>query len=274
VLYAALLQAAPAAVVALIQRLFQRAASLCNVEAETEAEQGAPVLVARCLRLMAAKPLPSGTAELLDPQQRRRAELDFILCRGLIALMEEAEPSLFAEQKQFLLEEFPAEHGFDVCHGDLALLPSGMEGLLRALHGGMNGDTGGARAPAAASGMRWRVVPPECLRTPAGLLSELCTAARLPGTVVLAGRAGDVSSGQPDLDHWFVVHGLELGSTGNGQAEAADGGAVGGAIGGKVWNYAGHAGPVFELTGSAGGTAEGWFELGFHSLVVVECNSG
>ena len=117
-------------------------------------------------------------------------------------------------------------------------------------------------------------MPPECLRTPAGLLSELCTAARLPGTVVLAGRAGDVSSGQPDLDHWFVVHGLELGSTGNGQAEAADGGAVGGAIGGKVWNYAGHAGPVFELTGSAGGTAEGWFELGFHSLVVVECNSG
>ena len=91
-----------------------------------------------------------------------------------------------------------------------------MEGVLRALHG--------------SDGATWRTTNRSALATSADLFAALChTAEDSPGAVVLAGRLGDRSTGQPELDHWFVLHGL---------ARNED------LLSGKIWNYAGHAGEV------------------------------
>ena len=242
VLYAALVQSGQAAVIALLQHVFCRphGGLQCRTGAQMREQQaGASALVQRYRDQMTAKEVatemaPRTSVDFCD------AELDFFLCRGLIGLMEDAEPALFAEQARYLSTEFPPEHGFDVEHGDLALLPDGMLGLLRALHG-IDGS------------MRWHTVPQESLRTAEAVLSELRAAAAVPDTAVLAGRAG--AEGQPSLDHWFVVHDFDLPS-------AAD------ALGGVVWNYAGHAGIPFKVAASST-DALAWFELGFHTLIIV-----
>lgn len=245
VLYSALVQSGQAAVIALLQRLFSWPDAALQFRGGAqirEQQSGTSALVQRYRDQMTAKEVatertPPTSMDYCD------AELDFILCRGLIGLMEDAEPELFAEQARYLATEFPPEHGFDVEHGDLALLPDGMHGLLRALHT-KRGIDGSAR---------WRTVPQESLCTAEAVLSELRAAAAVPDTVALAGRVG--AEGQPSLDHWFVVHDFDLPS-------AAD------ALGGVVWNYAGHAGSPFKVTSSSG-DASAWFELGFHTLIIV-----
>jgi hypothetical protein len=248
VLYAALVQSRQAAVIALLQRLFNSSARQSQSSGQTlEPQPSVSALVQRYRDQMKAKEAAVEPADQFDPMHASEAELDFILCRGLLGVMEDSEPALFAEQERYLLE-FPPEHGFHIEHGDLALLPEGMQGLLRALDATGNGGIDGS--------VRWRIVPSSLLHTPEALVSELRAAAAVPGTVVLAGRAG--AEGQPLLDHWFVVHGLDLPTAG------------GSGLGGLVWNYAGHAGSPFKVSSSSADShASAWFELGFHTLIVV-----
>lgn len=206
VLYGALVQS-PAVVANLFQRLFA-------VQPQS--------LVVRCLRLMEAKPRIEVTQQAPAPAVADLAarELDFVLCRGLGALLEAAEPDLFASQLKFLSEEFPAEHGFHADLGDLALLADGVEGILRALHGEL--------------GTTWSTINRSALATAADLFAALCHVGRSsPGAVILAGRLGDPGTEQPELDHWFVVHGLTVVHETH--------------LSGSVWNYAGHAGAAFAL---------------------------
>ena len=236
--------------VTLLHRIFN---SSCGPELQCsgqtlDRQPSVSALVQRYLDQMVAKPEPAAEPEdHFDPVHASEAELDFILCRGLVGVMEDTEPALHAEQVRYLLE-FPAEHGFHIDNGDLALLPDGMQGLLRALHTTSNGGS--------YDNVRWRTVPSTLLHTPEAVVSELRAAAAVPGTVVLAGRAG--AEGQPHLDHWFVVHGFDLPTDG------------GNGLGGLVWNYAGHAGSPFKVaSSSADSQPSAWFELGFHTLIVV-----
>lgn len=247
-LYGALVQSGQIAVVELLKRLFSVSEAVCAPQSRASAHildhpVAASVVVQRYRDQMAAKEAAAERAPRSDSIESYDAELDFIICRGLIGLMEDTEPALFAEQARYLSMEFPPEHGFNVEHGDLALLPDGMHGLLRALHSKRSID----------GSVRWRTVPQDSLQTAEAVLSELQTAAAVPDTVVLAGRVG--AEGQPSLDHWFVVHDFDLSSSG-------------GALGGLVWNYAGHAGIPFKVAASST-DALAWFELGFHTLIIV-----